>query len=218
MLTLLVQVLVAGSFWGSFAITSRGRARVAARDAVERLEREVFLARSPLDLATAALKKEARTYADQLRTARLTAIPVESLKDIGVSGVRWMALHDGGIHTLADLAAKSKEQLLTVPGVGEGTAESVLSAARKVREKILSEAVSLPAPDTLDKDGERLVQRAAAVIRAREAMANVVAALEQKYHTLSERLGSVLEGSSFFRWWRTVRRSAIQPHRTLNSW
>jgi SNF2 family DNA or RNA helicase len=214
MLTLLVQVLVAGSFWGSFAITSRGRARVAARDAVERLEREVFLARSPLDLAIAALKKEARTYADQLRTARLTAIPVESLKDIGVSGVRWMALRDGGIHTLADLAAKSKEQLLTVPGVGEGTAESVLRAARKVREKILSEAVSLPAPNTLDKDSERLVRRAAAVIRAREAVAGVAVALEQKYHTLSERLGPVLEESSLFRWWRNdqARRSTISQN------
>ncbi len=214
MLALLVQVLVAGSFWGSFALTSRGRARVAAREAVERLEREVFLARSPLDLATAALKKEAHAYADQLRTARLTAIPVESLKDIGVSGVRWMALRDGGIHTLADLVAKSKEQLLTIPGVGEGTAESVLGAARKVREKILSEAVSLPAPDMLDKDGERLVQRAAAVIRAREAVADVVAALEQKYHTLNERLGPILEESSFFRWWRNdqARRSVISQN------
>ena len=190
------------SFWGSFAITSRGRVRVAAREAVERLEREVVLARSPLDLATAALKKEARAYADQQRTTRLAAVPVDSLKDVGVSGVRWAALRDSGIHTLAELAARSKEQLLTIPGVGEGTAESVLNAARKVREKVLTEPVLLPAPDTLNEAGERLVQRAAAVIRTREAVAGVAIALEQKYHTLSERLGPVLEDSSFFRWWR----------------
>ena len=51
------------SFWGSFAITARGRARAAARGAVERLEREVALAWAPLDMATTALKKEAQAYA-----------------------------------------------------------------------------------------------------------------------------------------------------------
>src|SRR5262245_9493967 len=107
-------MVLGGSFWGSFAITSRGRARVAAREAVERLGHEVFLARSPLDMATMALKKEARVYAEQQRTRSLAAIPVESLKEVGVSGVRWNALRDGGIHSLADLVAKSKEQLLTI--------------------------------------------------------------------------------------------------------
>ena len=34
------------SFWGSFAITARGRARAAAREAVERLERELVLVRA----------------------------------------------------------------------------------------------------------------------------------------------------------------------------
>src|SRR4029077_15384922 len=111
MLTFLVYGLVASSFWGSFAITSRGRARVAAREAVERLEREVMLARAPFDMATATLKKEAQAYADQQRTARLAAIPVESLKDVGVSGVRWTALRDGGVRAGADLTSRSKEQL-----------------------------------------------------------------------------------------------------------
>ena len=69
--SLLGLMVFAGSFWGSFAITSRGRARVAAREAVARLKREVFLVRSPLDLATTALKKEARAYADQQRTTRI---------------------------------------------------------------------------------------------------------------------------------------------------
>lgn len=197
------------SFWGSFALTSRGRARVAAREAVERLGQEVLLARSPFDMATAALKKEARAYIDQQRNARLAAISVESLKDLGVSGVRWTALRDGGIHTLAELAARSKEQLLTIPGVGEGTADNVLNAARKIREKVLSEPVLLPAPDRLDETNEKLVQRAAVVMSAREAVAGIAAALEQKYHTLSVRLGTVLVESSFFHWWK-----ADQQHRT----
>ena len=188
------------SFWGSFAITARGRARAAARGAVERLEREVALAWAPLDMATAALKKEAHAYADQQRTARLAAIPVESLKDVGLSGVRWTALHDGGVHTLADLTARSKEQLVTLPGVGEGTAGSALNAARKVRDKILAEPVSLPTPDTLDENVERLVQRAAAVMRAREALAAVTSAIEQRHQILRQRLGPMLEESSFFRW------------------
>lgn len=192
----------AASFFRSVAITSRGRARVAAREAVERLEREVALARAPLDMATTTLKKEARTYADQQRTARLSVIPIETLKDSGVSGVRWAALRDGGVQTLADLAVRSKEQLLTIPGVGEGTADSVLSAARKIREQILSEPVSLPAPDALNASSEQLVQRAAAAIRAREAVVGVATILEQKYRALSDRLAPLLEESSFLRWWK----------------
>ena len=204
-------MVFAASFWGSFAITARGRARVAAREAVERLEREVALVQAPLDMATAALKKEARSYADQQRTARLSAIPIEALKDAGVSGVRWTALRDGSIQTLADLASRSKAQLLAIPGVGEGTADSVLSAAHKIREQVLGEPVSLPVPDTLNESGERLVQRAATMIRAREAVAGVAVALEQKYHMLIDQLGPLLEASSFFRWWKTdqPRRTAI---------
>ena len=193
------------SFWGSFALTARGRSRVAAREAVERLEREVTLVRAPLDMATAALRKEARVYADQQRTARLAAIPVEALKDAGVSGVRWTALRDGGVQTLADLTLRSKEQLVAIPGVGESTADGVLSAARKVRKQILSEPVSLPSPDALQETGERLVQQAAAMLRARAAVASIAAELEKQYHSLSDQLAPVLESSSFFTWWKSDR-------------
>lgn len=203
MLSFLLYLLIAGSFWGSFAITSRGRARVAAREAVERVEREVTLARAPLEMATAALKKEAHAYANQQQRARLAAIPIETLKDAGVSGVRWTALRDGGIQTLADLVARSREQLLTIPGVGEGTSDSVLGAARKIRDQMLREPVSLPTPDTLDESSERLVQRAAAMIRAREAVADVATALEKKYHSLGDQLPPMLASSSFLKWWKT---------------
>jgi len=211
MMLSLLGLVVAASFWSSFAITTRGRARAAAREAVGRLAREVALVRAPLDMATAALKKEAQSYANQQRTTRLATIPVDSLKDVGAPGVRWTALRDGGVHTLADLAARSKEQLLMIPGVGEGTADSVLSAVRTVRDRILSEPVSLPTPDTLDDAGERLVRRTATMLRTREALAGTVAALEQKHRTLSAQLGPVLEESSFFRWWKNsqVQRAAI---------
>src|SRR4029453_2566167 len=165
-------------------------------------------------MATTALKKEAHAYADQQRTARLAAIPVESLKEVGLSGVRWTALHDGGVHTLADLTARSKEQLMTLPGVGEGTAGSTLNAARRVRDKILAEPVSLPTPDTLDENVERLVQRAAAVIRAREALAAVTSAIEQRHQILRQRLRPMLEESSFFRWWSSnqARRNTVSEN------
>jgi superfamily II DNA or RNA helicase len=158
------------------------------------------LIRAPLDLATAALKREARTYADGQRTARLAAMPVEALKEVGVTGVRWAALRDGGIHTVADLAQKSPAQLLAIPGVGATTVESVLTAAQQVREKVLQEPVSLPSPETLDVAGENLVRSAATALRAREALADIVPALEKKQQLLRARIAPLLQATSLRQW------------------
>jgi SNF2 family DNA or RNA helicase len=131
-------------------------------------------------------------------------MPVEALKDVGVTGVRWSALRDGGIHTVADLAQKSKAQLLTIPGVGETTVESVLSAAKQVHDTALRELVALPSPETLpetlDAAGENLVRAAATALRAREALNEVVPVLEKKQQALRTRLAPLLQTTSLRQW------------------
>jgi len=189
-----------GKDWGAPRFSALGRARAAARDAFDRLEREVALARGPLDIAAATLKKTARNYADEQRTTRLAAVPIEALKDVGVSGVRWAALHDGGIHSLADLVRLSKARLLALPGVGATTADSVLTAAQQVRDKILQEPVALPSPETLEASGEQLVQRTASLLQAREALGEVVATLEEHQQKLQSRLEPVLHATSLRQW------------------
>ncbi|MGH9426741.1 MAG: hypothetical protein ACRD2L_10635, partial [Terriglobia bacterium] len=57
-----------GEGWGAPRFSALGHARAVAQEAVERLEGEIALIRAPLDLATAALKREARTYTDAQRT------------------------------------------------------------------------------------------------------------------------------------------------------
>ena len=186
--------------WGAPRFSALGHARAVACEAVERLEQEIALIRAPLDLATAALKREARTYADAQRTARLAAIPIAALKDVGASGVRWSALQDGGIHTVAALAQKSQAQLLAIPGVGATTVESVLTAAQQVREKILREPVTLPSPEALDVAGEDVVRSAAMTLRTREALDDIVAALEKKQQLLCTRLELLLQTTSLQQW------------------
>ena len=204
--------------WGAPRFSALGHAGAVAREAVERLEREIALIRAPLDLATAALKREARIYADTQRTVRLAAMPVETLKDVGVTGVRWAALRDGGIHTVADLAQKSQAQLLTIPGVGATTAESVLTAAKQVRDKLLHEPVALPSPETLDAAGENVVHSAATTLRARATLGDIVPALEKKRQVLRARLDLLLQTTSFRQWLfggRNNRSAAIQDAQQL---
>lgn len=189
-----------GRVWGAPRFSALGHARVVAREAVERLEQELALIRAPLDLANTTLKKEARTYTDGQRTARLAALPVEALKDMGVTGVRWSALRDGGIHTVAELARKSKVQLLTIPGVGTATAESVLTTAKHVYEKVLCEPIALPSPEPLDADGENLVRAAAMTLRARETLNDLVPALEKKQQALRARVEPLLQTTSLRHW------------------
>jgi SNF2 family DNA or RNA helicase len=145
-------------------------------------------------------------------------MPIEALKDVGVVGVRWSALRDGGIHTVADLAQKSQAQLLTIPGVGDTTAESVLTAAQQVRDKLLREPVALPAPETLDTAGENLVRSAMTALRAREVLGDVVYPLEKKQDTLRARLEQLLQTTSFRQWLfggRDKRNTAIQDAQQL---
>jgi len=204
--------------WGAPRFSALGHARSVAREAVERLERDLALIRAPLELATATLKHEARTYSDAQRVARLAAMPIEALKDVGVTGVRWAALRDGGIHTVADLAQKSQTQLLTLPGVGATTAESVLTAAQQVRDKLLHEPVALPSPETLDTAGENLVRSAATALCAREALADIVPVLEKKQRLLRARLEPLLQATSLKQWLfggRDNRDSAIQDAQQL---
>ncbi|MGE0821435.1 MAG: DEAD/DEAH box helicase [Candidatus Binatia bacterium] len=197
-----VILVIAGALWPAFRFSSRSRARGAAQDAVERLVREVALVRAPLDMTMVTLKKEARTYAEAQRAASLVTMPVESLKDIGVSGVRWTALQDGGVATLADIVTRTKEQLQTIPGVGATTAAAVLAAAKRVRDKIFQEPLALPLPDALDDAGRRMVSQAATVLRTREALAGVASSLEQTSQAFRTRLTPLLETSTFVGWWK----------------
>lgn len=189
-----------GRVWGAPRFSSLGRARAAARDAVERLEQELTLIRAPLDLANTTLKREARAYLDVQRTARLAAIPVEALKDVGVTGVRWSTVRDGGIYTMAELAHQSKAHLLTIPGIGAATAESVLTIAQQVYEQVLREPIALPSPETLDVDGEHLVRAAAVAMRARAVLKDIAPTLEKKTLPLRARLELLLQTTSFRHW------------------
>ena len=76
MILSLLGIFSSSGGWGAPRFSAPGHARAVAREAVERLEREIALIRTPLDLANAALKKETRTYADAQRTTRLAALPV----------------------------------------------------------------------------------------------------------------------------------------------
>ncbi len=190
----------AGRHWGAPRFSSLGRARTAAREAVERLEQELTLIRAPLDLANTTLKREARAYLEVQRTTRLAAIPVEALKDVGVASMRWSALRDGGMYTMAELAHASKEQLLAIPGIGATTATSVFITAKRVHEKVLREPIALPSPESLDVDGEHLVRAVAVAMRARAALNDIVPVLEKKRLPLRARLEPLLQTTSLRHW------------------
>ena len=97
-------------------------------------------------------------------------------------------------------AQKSKAQLLTIPGVGETTVESVLTAAKQIQEKVLREPVALPSPETLDATGENVVRVAAMALRAREALNEIVPVLEKKQRALRARLEPLLQTTTLRQW------------------
>ncbi|RTL66998.1 MAG: DEAD/DEAH box helicase [Pseudonocardiaceae bacterium] len=78
------------------------------------------------------LRAQARHQLDGLKAEevgrRLKATPVSTLREAAGRGVRWTAIEQAGLRTVADVL--DSRRLLAVPGVGERTAQQVTQAAR----------------------------------------------------------------------------------------
>ncbi|MEZ5143344.1 MAG: DEAD/DEAH box helicase [Acidimicrobiales bacterium] len=136
--------------------------RMADRDvARQRVEAFLALARqaaAPLDDARTAVAAAATARARRLGAERLTALPLDAVRDVTGGNLRLSAIEKVGITDVGTLLRYDEHTLDTqVPGVGPQTAAQALAAARRLAEAVQGQVRVLPDPSAPDADGEALL-------------------------------------------------------------
>lgn len=135
----------------------------AARDLVSR--GTALLGRAEELRARASHQLDA-LKADEVQR-RLHAMPVSALKEAAGRGVRWAAIEQAGLRSVADV--QNTRRLVGVPGVGERSAEQVTRAARAAAVAVRGETRFRFDPDRATRAQAELLATLAALKAAEEA-------------------------------------------------
>lgn len=100
---------------------------------------------------------------------RLQAMPVSALKEAAGRGVRWAAIEQAGLRSVADV--QNTRRLVGVPGVGERSAEQVTRAARAAAVAVRGETRFRFDPDRATRAQAELLATLAALRAAEDAEA-----------------------------------------------
>ncbi|MBN9738715.1 MULTISPECIES: hypothetical protein [unclassified Pseudonocardia] len=100
---------------------------------------------------------------------RLQAMPVSALKEAACGGVRWAAIEQAGLRSVADV--QNTRRLVGVPGVGERSAEQVTRAAWAAAIAVRAETRFRFDPDRATRAQAELLATLAALRAAEEAEA-----------------------------------------------
>jgi uncharacterized tellurite resistance protein B-like protein len=143
------------------------------------------------------LSNTARTWVAERFQYRLRSEPIETLKRMGITNVRWSALRSAGYQSLADLHGISAMRLQSLPGVGPTTAGRVAAATTEIVRTLHADPVALPSAQLSEPNAASLIQRVTAWIRAKEIdPAPAVRAVE----ATSARLDGVRRRTGFVAW------------------
>lgn len=193
--------LVTGATAGAYAASEPARLRRAAKGALRTVRRGVTRLRTLVEGAELALRRAAGDYAQDQHRARVAATPLEELRRAGVSNVRWSALEEAGVRTLADAEQRDPKELEAIPGVGAGTASKVSEGARALVDRLREEPVDLPAPDAFGDESVRPFGRAAwSLLRVRERARELEEPLARESEAVADTWVRVKDGTRFRDW------------------
>ncbi|GAA2269171.1 DEAD/DEAH box helicase [Glycomyces scopariae] len=160
-------------------IRAHAREQVAhARDTLRQYE--------TLASAPAQLRKAVRAHADAVAnedaSGRLVTMRITELKKVA-KGLRLTRLEEAGITTVADVLANSREQLLSVPGVGAQTVDEVKAAAEMLAARFAADTRPKFDPDRRDPRQTRIL----AHLRAEQTATAAVDELREAVYRFRER-------------------------------
>lgn len=192
---LILTVAVVTIWWR--APTSRlGRQAVNACRTVEKNLR----AMDPLmQVSRLRLESAGLAAAAHYRAARLQAMPLESLKSVAESAIRWTALRSAGINSVADLANWPEARLSRLYGVGPSTASAASRAYQRVRSAIEVEPVAVPSRLVVEVDWS-LAESARSVLETRPISDPLRVQVEREHRTVERLRLDVQDASGFWEW------------------
>ncbi len=203
LLTLTAAAVASGIAWAAHRFSRSGRALRATRRAARDLKRARKAARGELESLSRGVERSADTYCKATFRARLAELPLETLKRRGVSGVRWAALEQAGVRSLADLEGRTQRSLEAIPGVGATTASEVLVAGSALRRELSREPVELPGPtDVGAPAATELLGAARRLLEGRDLLQPAEQRLEAATERAARAKSDARRQAGFFTWLR----------------
>ena len=187
-----------------------------ARSAPRRAWRAAHRAHRPVRLALRRPHRLRRGAQEKLQSAALdfslrqkatdfAQTPLASLREVGVSHIRWSALEEAGIETLGDLARWTRRRLIEIDGIGEKSADEILSGSTRMKERVDQEPPRPPTPQLRERGGFDVARHALFVLDLEERLAPLVPFLEEE-QTLAEEIAALRQETRFFPWLKLLLR------------
>ena len=159
----MTPLVVAGSTAGialgvavAQGLSAPRRALRRARRSIRRTGRAVARAARPLDRSLDDLARALRPFVRAQKEHDLAVTPLRSLRDVGVSHIRWGVVESAGIETLGDLDRWTERRLIDLDGVGEKSARELLEGVRHMRARIDAEPPRPPLPELSEKGAPKI--------------------------------------------------------------
>lgn len=192
------------ALFGGTAVAHRlsgvSRSARRARGAVRENTNELQAGRRELSDRKQRVLAASADYTRGVRERIRAETPIEELRELGASHVRWTALRGAGVKTLDDLRGRSERELDALPGVGEASAGRLLEAARLHEERLSNREPDLPDEQLVAPGAAPLVRRADDFLAAQRELGAPMAELEREQLERVGRLQEVRRGAGYLRW------------------
>ena len=153
--------------------------------------------------ASTELEKQVQTFIKIQKISRLNTTPLESLKEAGALNIRWAALRQAGFTTLVEIIAADKRKLMSIPGVGQATAERVIRAARSLAAQINAKEPSPPSADLTEPQSIELAARTLHLLHTKDLLNGASRQLNTDAAKFRDRFKSIQHKASFVNWLRS---------------
>ena len=200
-LTVLSVVLTAAGAAKAKHASSPSRRRLrSARRGIRRLKKRQGKLRRFFNRLRGRIQRVSKPMRVQQLEQQMRVTPLHALKS-GISGsVRWSALEENGIESLADLEATPLGSLVDIDGVGQKSADRVREAAAQHRARAAEEPLLAPGADLNEPAAAAVAREGVRLADAQRAAGPVLAQLDAKIEDLEQKHAGAKRASGFWRW------------------
>jgi tellurite resistance protein len=190
--------IISAVFWAIYALSPTSRLRRLARKAVQNYRSAVDDLKNRSLSLQSALPEAAAKYVEEVRIARLRAIPVEELRD-RKKGLLLQPLKQAGIRTLADVRGWDAGRFGSIRGVGPTSAANIASTAATVVNESWRQPIPHPTPpfSTMELP---LIEAINRIRRFDSTLAPQLAQYQRQADIHAEQLQSALGKTTLFSW------------------
>ncbi len=189
-----------GAGYLSYRGTSTAKDRRAARRGRRSLRKEAVRQQGLLGRLRGRIRGALERTQAQETEGRIQRAPVEVLKPRVAGRIRWNSLADAGIQTIADIRAKTRAELTALDGIGEKSADELITAAAEWRQELTSGPPRAPDAELHSRRSVEVARRAVAYQDARAALGPVAAELTTTIDRLNRQAAEAKRAGGFWTW------------------